>query len=543
MPSGETTAQAQKAEICKHLLWVLTSLLFIELIVAWYINRDSVSARQMQTAALSAIAIGTSLWISRFYKKRIDNLLYMALAAIAVYEILLGAMQILGMASSEHALYLLTGSFPNPNPYAGFLAVMFCIILSLVLSGKCKTPWLAWILRIILYALAILIPVTMCRSAIIALAVGSGFILFRYSLPVRRFIVKNGRWLLAASIVILVLMYFWKRDSANGRAFIYKVATLTMLSNGFRGVGLGHYQMAASQTQINYFKDRIAFSSGQFEIPDKILNESLLAGNPDFAFCDPLQLGVEAGAFTMITYICIILLTLFILYRSKSALFYGLLAVQVTSLVSYSMNLRFFQLFTAICIGCALCSTSTKFHALTLACKSVPGAIASAIILIALPFHRRSYNEWQEDRVFYESGAYNHYAECCSKLQKELDYSWAFLYEYGYALSQTGNLEKSDSILQCGAQRFGQNSFYFLLGENAAARHDYQKAQEYYWNAFCMSPHHLTPLYRLALMYNEQGNRESFTNMYKSIKDFNPKNDHEIKARILNELEQITQSL
>jgi len=543
MPSGEPTAQIQKARICNTLLWILTSMLFIELAFAWYSNCNSVSGRQMQTVAVCCICISISFWFFRIQKEWITTLSYTALVAITVYEILLGIMQMLGIARSEHALFMLTGSFPNPNPYAGFLAVMFCMILSIVLSGKCHKPWLACTLRIILYALAILIPITMCRSAIIAMAVGTGLILYRYSLPVRKFILKNGILLLVAAICLMVLLYLWKLDSANGRAFIYRIATLTMLANGFRGVGLGHYQWAATQTQIDYFKDRIPFSNGQFEIPDDISRECLLSGNPDFAFCDPLQLGVEAGVLTMITYLCVIVLTLIVLYRSKSALFYGLLAAQITSLVSYSMNLWLFQIFTAICIGCALCNTSRKAGMLMLAGQTVPGVMASALILVALPFHRCSYNEWQEDRVFYSSGAHSHYADCCSGFEHDLDYSWTFMYEYGYALSQTGNLEKSDSILQCGAKRFGNNAFHMLLGDNAAARQDYEMAQEYYWNSFCISPHHLAPLYRLALMYNEQGNREGFMNIYESIKRLNPKNDHKAKARILDELEQISQSL
>ncbi len=543
MPSGNPTAQSQKIRICNTLLWILTSVLFIELAFAWYSSCDPVSNRQMHNVALCGITVCLSVIAFRINNEWAVTLSHIALVAMAGYEIVLGIMQMFGIASSEHAIYILTGSFPNPNPYAGFLAVLFCIILSIVLLDKCKIPWLACTFRITLYALAILIPITMCRSALIAMAIGTGFITFRYSIPVRKFIKKNGVYIVVAAIVILALLYLWKRNSANGRAFIYRIAVLTMLTNGFRGVGLGHYQWAATQTQINYFRDRIPFSNGQFYIPDSISRECLLSGNPDYAFCDPLQLGVEAGIITMITYICVILLTLIILYRSKPTLFYGLLAAQITSLVSYSMSLLFFQIFTAVCIGCALNGTARRTGTRTLAFQTAAGAFVCTLLLIALPYHRHSYNEWNENRVFYNSGANGLYADCCSQVEKELGYSWTFMYEYGDALAQTGNLEKSDSILLCGTQRFGNNAFYMLLGENAVARQDYTNAQDYYWNSFCISPHHLVPLYRLALMYNGQDNKEGFMNMYESIKRLNPKKDHEAKTRILDELEQISQTL
>jgi hypothetical protein len=45
------------------------------------------------------------------------------LIAFGVKEVVLGLLQVYGYEASNHSLYALTGSFYNPGPYSGFLAM------------------------------------------------------------------------------------------------------------------------------------------------------------------------------------------------------------------------------------------------------------------------------------------------------------------------------------------------------------------------------------------------------------------------------------
>ena len=65
-------------------------------------------------------------------KKIISWLLIVAGAIEAVW----GLLQVYGYEPSNHSLYALTGSFYNPGPYSGFLAMCLPLALHEWLAGK-----------------------------------------------------------------------------------------------------------------------------------------------------------------------------------------------------------------------------------------------------------------------------------------------------------------------------------------------------------------------------------------------------------------------
>ena len=66
-------------------------------------------------------------------------LLYVVIASIVVicaYESILGVFQLIGCRPSNHYLYAITGSFDNPGPYGGFLAICVSVIGAYVINNK-----------------------------------------------------------------------------------------------------------------------------------------------------------------------------------------------------------------------------------------------------------------------------------------------------------------------------------------------------------------------------------------------------------------------
>ena len=92
-------------------------------------------------------------------------------------EAVWGLRQIYGLTVSNHSLYALTGSFYNPGPYSGYLAMVFPICLSEWLNLK-KVKKRTWIeqskycvaLGVLLLILCVL-PAGMSRSAWMAVAI------------------------------------------------------------------------------------------------------------------------------------------------------------------------------------------------------------------------------------------------------------------------------------------------------------------------------------------------------------------------------------
>ena len=61
------------------------------------------------------------------------------LIALGGIEAAWGMRQIYGLAVSNHSLYALTGSFYNPGPYSGYLAMIFPLCLHEWLNLKERT--------------------------------------------------------------------------------------------------------------------------------------------------------------------------------------------------------------------------------------------------------------------------------------------------------------------------------------------------------------------------------------------------------------------
>ena len=66
------------------------------------------------------------------------------LIALGGIEAIWGLRQIYGFAVSNHSLYALTGSFYNPGPYSGYLAMIFplCLYEWLNLKAMTERTWI-----------------------------------------------------------------------------------------------------------------------------------------------------------------------------------------------------------------------------------------------------------------------------------------------------------------------------------------------------------------------------------------------------------------
>src|SRR5574344_1816150 len=132
---------------------------------------------------------------------------YALLAAVAIFclkESYPGLMQILGPFRSNHYMYACTGSFNNPGPYGGFLAVCFCVLGVHPIKGHNKV--FRYITGITSLIALILLPSTMNRTAM--LAVGCVALLLVASTDVGKTLLKKYRiWLIVAAAIAVVGAY------------------------------------------------------------------------------------------------------------------------------------------------------------------------------------------------------------------------------------------------------------------------------------------------------------------------------------------------
>ena len=84
-------------------------------------------------------------------------------------------------------------------------------------------------------------------------------------------------------------MYLMKKDSADGRALMWKVSLQAAINNPL-GAGLGNFSGAYGEAQAAYF----AAGKG---------TEELVAGSPDYGFNEYLQIAVEGGFIALVLFL------------------------------------------------------------------------------------------------------------------------------------------------------------------------------------------------------------------------------------------------
>lgn len=505
------------------LIQVLVIMLVVELVFAWLLNRDNSSTIAISKVLICVITFFISKYINHSFGKKAINSVIAILIIWLTYESLLGLLQIYGLADSNHSIYRLTGSFQNPNPYAGFLVVLSSIIFANYKNNSVENKFLKWGYFIPLFLVLIILPASKCRSAFCALIVAV-VIYWGKDKFFRRMLKKHYLLFLLIIITLAGAMYIWKRPSADWRLFQNKISLISIRNNGLFGGGLGHYCDNVSKTQMIYFHDALSLEDGNIIIPESLKNECRIAGRCQDAFCDFLQIGVEAGVVTMITFMVLVLLSLIYLYKAGNPFFYGLVSMMVICLFSYPLSLWQNELLFSWIIGMTCSEMTNKKTGLL--CDVFLFPISVILLLYCAPVInsiKRDNRKWIIDCAFYKTEDYSLYCDYCKDKVGTLNNNEVFMLQYGIALAEINNIELSDSVLSLGFDMCGNPAFLILLGDNCMKKNDYEMAEEYYWKSFCCIPDRVFPLSCLANLYKSQNMSDKLENIKLFVENFKPR--------------------
>ena len=135
-----------------------------------------------------------------------------------------------------------------------------------------------------LVLMLLVLPSGMSRSAWLAALVASGYVwamhhryrLYRY---------RKMFWVVGVLLVLSGIgAYHWKKDSADGRLLMWKVATLAVLEHPWHGVGWENVAGAYGDAQEKYFTSGMATEQ-----------EEHVAGAPEYVFNEYLQVAMAWG--------------------------------------------------------------------------------------------------------------------------------------------------------------------------------------------------------------------------------------------------------
>jgi len=241
--------------------------------------------------------------------------------------------------------YIFTGSFNNPGPYACFLAILFPIALSEWLHASNK--WMKFYGMGLTLLSIILIPASMSRTAWIACTLGTIIMLY----PEIKQKIKGVSKLYATIIILLLTIcgcgiYFIKKDSADGRILMWKVAVDAASDAPANGVGWENVSGAYGDAQENYF------ASGKATV-----QEQRIADVVEYIFNEYLRVAIAYGiaASVIMTLVIVIALTMTL----KNALYEiagAIAAIMTVMTASYPFNSTLSITIIALVVVCGYMS-------------------------------------------------------------------------------------------------------------------------------------------------------------------------------------------
>ncbi len=393
---------------------------------------------------------------------------------------------------SNHPLFEVTGTFGNPAPLGGLLALSIVIVVWLLSGfGRKKRKWAFGLLAIAVVGLSYVLWLTQSRAAWMAIVMGLLFLGWHQrwwqKIPFQRKSFVMGICLLLG-IIGCAALYQMKKDSADGRLLIARNTLAMMAERPFIGWGTGGWDARYMHCQADYFTRH----------PDSPY--AMLADDVGYPYNEFLWVTAEQGLVGLL--LAFGLLCSLYRYRKESRsgrLGKALLTVFVTfSLFSYPLSVFPLQVTLAALLGC-MKSRPLKCFAVPRGTLRIMGALVCICLIGVGIISYMVYDKVRAGKETYRLYPYfrynvklmERYVPSCA--DEPLDFRMALLKD-AIALAPT-----------CG--------LYLEMGDLCRQKGDWIKAEECYDKAAAMIPHRLTPKFKLFELYREQGDCENACRM------------------------------
>ena len=424
-------------------------------------------------------------------------------------EAVWGWRQLAGDAYSHHALFRLTGSFFNPGPYSGFLAVVLPVCLWTALRFKRLTQYAGWI---VIGAILVVLPAGMSRSAWLAAVVGCAWVGWcegNGREKVATLYNRYKRFMLPLATVALCLLLFafagiynLKRDSADGRLLMWKVTAQAIARTPLTGTGLGGFPVAYAASQADYFNGGEASEQ-----------EKRVAGCPEYAFNEYLQIGLEQGVVGLLLFLawlgCLIRCGT---RNGQHGAVGGLVALAVFALSSYPLQLPSFWvvllLLGSICLVGEERETEPVFsvrYPVMSKCWLGLMALGSVCLFVRQGPMYEAYQTWERLQMLYHNKAYPSVVEDYRALHDRLRHKPEFLFEEAQCLSYTGAPAAAIDLLERAERLSGDPMIGYMIAKNLQATGHYAEAERKLLCAIQVLPERIYPYYLLAKLYAAPG--------------------------------------
>ena len=415
-----------------------------------------------------------------------------------IYQSCLVLGQLLGYGISNHLRFVVTGSFFNPGPCGIFLAGVFVLAVAMMKKGYRKVGINLMFVRYVTacvtfgVTLVALVP-TMSRAGWIGALVGV-MLLYRREIVAwgntrRRWVIGGG---IVGMIIVLTLFYLLKKDSANGRLFIWQNTVSAYWKTPLFGVGIDGFERAFAEAQHDYFEKEKVLEQDNRHVE--------MAGVVESAFNEPLALFLLLGA------VGGVLAAMVLFFKLQRLTAYSCVAVAllVASFFSYTFYIPSIAIVFLFAVAQLPDRRVRGGRYVNVLMFGIMG-----IVVLFFDFRefgrREAYRKWKNNAVYYTWEDYQSVVKEYGKLYPVLKNDFKFLFEYGHSLHKVGRYEESNIMLKRGIRHSADPMFWNIAGNNYLALKQYDQGMTAYLRAYYTCPNRVYPLYLLTKLEAERG--------------------------------------
>lgn len=419
-----------------------------------------------------------------------------------------GLLQFVGIFHSNNPYFHITGSFSNPGPFGGYLAMssllgLYSLRQAIIPNGRCYNL----IFELGLFSIFASIFISQSRAAWLSLFLAFVYLAYPNFCIYQRIHKKRYRNGLKYGLIIVALafslvLFYLKQGSAISRIYIWRIASSIIGKDNYLfGIGYDKFPPSYMTVQEKYFIEHP--SSPYANYADNIL----------YCFNDILQNFVELGLIGAI----LLGVTLLFIFKAEApnkalskTLKSVILCVFVFSLFSYPSHILPIRIVVCTCLA-ILSSSSVRNQSFGNEQNLIKGFMImclSGIALVGTIYVYRYFNalrDWEKANYFCTDYRYRESLKHYEKAVSFFNRNGIFLNNYGKALSLSQKYVESNTIMS-SAIKLNINTFsYITIAHNYEMLENDSLAEKFYWKAHYITPKMDFPLYLLVMLYNRLG--------------------------------------
>lgn len=426
---------------------------------------------------------------------------------VGSFEALFCLLQFLNLAESGSDYIHVTGSFENSAGTISVLSLLFPLGLHFFTQTKGAIRNII-VAQMTIYILAVFICES--RTGILALIVSS-IAFFLYGYPSFRSKLININIILIAiivTVVLSILLYNWKRDSADGRLLVWMVSLGMIKEHPLFGFGFHGFEANYMDYQAQFFINH----------PDSVYD--MLADNIQHPFNEYLYILVNWGIIGLCIALIIMMLLIYAIIQRHDDLapvwIAILAALMILCLFSYpfhyvSVWFIMFYIIAYVLKGFLLNNVLVSIR--------VPSVIVCLVALYFVLCNIRDDMRWkvveQKSLEGYTVSMLKYYEILYTKQR----HNAMFLYNYAAELNICGLYEESLKIINECRHKFDDYDVRLMVADNYANLGDTASALYEYQQAAAMVPCRFIPLYKMMELYDTYGDDERTDSLARLIMD------------------------